>query len=155
MRAEQAAPFFVRHTHSLMVRSAAKPRVSNHGPQASARIAKADARTMTVKTRALSLHRQRGRVMAPGSVGGAVAVATILERAVADPVDRGAGEAVTGGSILDRAGVGETRDHDAGRQHGGRQTGVSPAGVSLGGVSIDGHLHPPSWLVPGAPPAPS
>src|SRR5258708_3990694 len=78
-----------------------------------------------------------GRVVAPGSVRGAVAVAAILERSVADPVDRGAGEAVTGGSILDRAGVGETRDHDAGRQHGGRQTGVSPAGVSLPGVAID------------------
>src|SRR5712671_1071602 len=92
-----------------------------------------------------------GRVVVPGSVGGAVAVAAILERAVADPVDRGAGEAVTGGSILDRAGVGETRDHDAGRQHGGRQTGVSLAGVSLGGISIDCHLHPPSWLGPRAP----
>src|SRR5712675_115452 len=155
MRAEQAAPFFARHTHSLMVRSGPQGRVSNHGPQASARIAKADARTMTVKARALSLHRQRGRVMAPGSVRGAVAVAAILERAVADPVDRGAGEAVTGGSILDRVGVGETRDHDAGRQHGGRQTGVSPAGVWLAGISIDGHLHPPSWLVPRTPPAPS
>src|SRR5690349_16364269 len=84
--------------------------------------------------------------------GGAVAVAAILEGAVADPVDRRAGEEVTGGSIDDRVGVGEGRGHDAGRQDGGGETCVSRAGVSEAGASIadalvDCHLHLPSWLM--------
>jgi hypothetical protein len=48
-----------------------------------------------------------GRVMAPRSVRGTVAVSAILERAVANPVESGAWEEVTGGSIVDRAGVSE------------------------------------------------
>jgi hypothetical protein len=65
-----------------------------------------------------------------------------LERAVANPVESGAREEVTGGSIVDRAGVGEGRGHEAGRQDGGGQTCVS-----LAGGSIEGHLHLPSWLM--------
>jgi len=99
--------------------------------------------------------RPRPRMMtvtvpkAVGYEGGTVAIAAILERAVADPVARRAGEEVTGGSIMDRVGVGECRGHEAGRQDGGRQTCVSRAGVSNAGASSDCHLHLPSWLMPG------